>query len=90
MFVESNDRRSSPEERFRDVVVPFIESVWPKERTLLSCSLSDKFAELPAKTGAAFADSVDVLERFLTPFDCWSLTTTVCPGTIRTARNCAS
>lgn len=54
-------------------MVPFIESVWPKDRTLLSRSLSYKFAELPSKTGAAFAEAVDLLDRFLTPFDCWSL-----------------
>lgn len=72
-FVESDDRKSSPEERFRHVVKPFLENVWPKELTLLSRSLSDKFAELPSKSGTAFAEAVDVLERFLTPFDCWSL-----------------
>jgi hypothetical protein len=73
VFVESEDRKSSREERFRNVVKPFLESVWPKERTLASRSLSNALAELPAKSGAAFAEAVDVIERFLTPFDCWSL-----------------
>jgi hypothetical protein len=73
VFVESEDRKSSPEERFRNVVKPFLESVWPKERTLASRSLSNALAELPAKSGAAFAEAVDAIERFLTPFDCWSL-----------------
>jgi hypothetical protein len=73
VFVESDDRRSSPEERFKNVVKPFLEFVWPKERTLTSRSLSGALAELPAKARTAFAEAVDVIERFLTPFDCWSL-----------------
>jgi hypothetical protein len=73
VFVESEDRKSSREERFRNVVKPFLDAVWPKERTLASRSLSNAFAKLPAKSGAAFAEAVDVIERFLTPFDCWSL-----------------
>jgi hypothetical protein len=73
VFVESEDRKTSREKRFRNVVRPFLESIWPKERTLLSRSLSDAFADLPSKCGSAFAEAVEVLERFLTPFDCWSL-----------------
>jgi hypothetical protein len=55
------------------VVVPFFEFVWPLERTLTSHSLSNALAKLPSKSGTAFAEAVDAIERFLTPFDCWSL-----------------
>ncbi|RYH15798.1 MAG: hypothetical protein EON54_28530 [Alcaligenaceae bacterium] len=31
------------------------------------------FADLPNSSGEAFAEAVNVVERFLVPFDCWSL-----------------
>ncbi len=55
------------------MVRPFLDSVWPKEQALRSRELSDAFADLPAKAESAFAEAVETLERFLTPFDCWSL-----------------
>ncbi|WP_210339296.1 hypothetical protein [Bradyrhizobium arachidis] len=73
VFIEADDRRSSREDRLRKVVVPFFETIWPLERTLASPSLSKELARLPAKSGTAFAEAVDAIARFLTPFDCWSL-----------------
>jgi hypothetical protein len=73
VFVESEDQKTHREHRFRNVVRPFLESVWPQERTLSSRGLSDAFAKVPAKAGSAFTEAVEVLERYLTPFDCWSL-----------------
>jgi hypothetical protein len=67
------DDRKSPEIRFRNVVKPFLNEVWPKERSLCSRSLSDALANLPVKCEGAFADAVDTIERLLAPFDCWSL-----------------
>lgn len=61
------------EERFRLAVNPFFGRVWPKELTLRSKLLSDYLAQIPAECGEAFPDAVKLLERLLTPFDCWSL-----------------
>ena len=73
-FVKARkDDASSPEERFRAVVKPVIEGVWPKELSLRSRPVSDSLAGLPARCGRAFAEAVWAIERFLTPFDCWSL-----------------
>lgn len=58
---------------FHASVAPFLRSVWPQERSLVTPGVSKAFAELPAASGEAFVDAVDLLERFLAPFDCWSL-----------------
>jgi hypothetical protein len=63
VFVDSEDGKTSREDRFRNVVRPFLELVWPKERTLLSRGLSDAFAELPSKCGSAFAEAVETLPK---------------------------
>jgi hypothetical protein len=73
-FVErTQDDNEVPETRYRSVVRPFLNEVWPKERSLCSRSLSDALANFPVKCERAFADAVDAIERLLTPFDCWSL-----------------
>ena len=58
---------------FRATVKPFLEQVWPQERSLTTSRVSRHLARLPAVTGDAYADAVDAIERFLTPFDCRSL-----------------
>lgn len=63
----------TPAQRFELAFAPFFERVWPKELTLRSKLLSDSLARLPADCGDAFAGAVELLERLLTPFDCWSL-----------------
>jgi hypothetical protein len=35
--------------------------------------VSKALADLPATSREAFAEAVDVIERFLVPFDCWSM-----------------
>ncbi len=65
--------RRPAEEIFRLAVAPFIENVWPQERSLATRGVSAAFADLPAAAGAAFSDAVSVIERFLVPFDCWSM-----------------
>ncbi len=35
--------------------------------------VSGALAKLPATSREAFADAVEVIERFLVPFDCWSM-----------------
>lgn len=58
---------------FLSSVKPFLEQVWPQERSLGSPDVSRELSALPVLSGDAFADAVDVIARFLTPFDCWSM-----------------
>jgi len=63
----------SPEDLYSVAVKPFLQEVWPQERSLATPGVSQAFADLPVAVGNAFADAVRVIERFLVPFDCWSL-----------------
>ncbi|MCW2037007.1 hypothetical protein [Xanthomonas campestris] len=65
--------RQSAEEVFRVAIKPFLESVWPQERSLATRGVSAAFADLPSIAGEAFSEAVDAIERFLVPFDCWSM-----------------
>jgi hypothetical protein len=64
---------SLPEELFHLAVGPFLQQVWPQERSLTNQGIARAFADLPAACGAAFADAVSAIERFLMPFECWSM-----------------
>ena len=63
----------SAAELFRSAAKPFLESVWPQERSLATPSVSRALSDLPAASGEAFAEAFDVIERFLVPFECWSM-----------------
>jgi len=63
----------SPDELFRSAAKPFLEEVWPQERSLATPGVSQALADLPATAGEAFADVVVTIERFLVPFECWSI-----------------
>lgn len=63
----------SAESLLRNVAAPFLRSVWPQETTLVTPGVSRALASLPAASQDAFADAVSAIERFLVPFDCWSL-----------------
>jgi hypothetical protein len=63
----------SPEQVFRSAARPFLETVWPQERSLVSPGISKGFADLPATSRTAFTEAVDAIERFLVPIDCWSM-----------------
>lgn len=63
----------TPEDLFRKAAAPVLEDVWPLERSLLTSGVSRSFAGLPAASAEAFADAVAAVERFLMPFDCWSM-----------------
>ncbi|HBP86869.1 MAG TPA: hypothetical protein DD706_04140 [Nitrospiraceae bacterium] len=63
----------SPEELFRSAAVPFLQKVWPQERSLATPGVSRALANLPASAKEAFADAVDAIESFLVPFECWSM-----------------
>lgn len=64
---------ASPEALFRGAAGPFLQNVWPQERSLTTRGVARGFADLPAVCGEAFAEAVNAIERFLVPFDCWSL-----------------
>lgn len=52
---------------------PFLQIVWPQERTMVTSGVARAFADLPATCGSAFVDAVNAIERFLMPFECWSM-----------------
>jgi hypothetical protein len=62
-----------PESLFSDAALPFLQQVWPQERSLATPGVARAFAHLPAACGEAFADAVYAIDRFLVPFDCWSM-----------------
>ena len=63
----------SPEHLFRSAIKPFLRDVWPQERSLTSPGISDRLSRLPAITRGEFAKAVKAIERFLVPFECWSM-----------------
>ena len=67
------DKWRSARDLFASAVQPFLREVWPQERSLATAGVSGELASLPAMTGEAFAEAVEQIERFLTPFACWSL-----------------
>ena len=62
-----------PRTSFLSAVKPFLERVWPQERSLATAGVSHQLSCLPAVSGEAFAEAVDVVERFLIPFECRSM-----------------
>jgi hypothetical protein len=70
---EEGQARWSPEQLFRSAAAPFLLQVWPQERSLATPGVSQAIADLPATAQGAFAEAVDAIERFLVPFDCWSM-----------------
>lgn len=58
---------------FLSNIKPFLNRVWPQERSLSTGGVSHHLACLPAVSGEAFADAVQEIERFLIPFDCSSM-----------------
>lgn len=61
----------SPEYLFQSAVKPFLEEVWPPERSLASPGISDRLSKLPVITRDEFAEAVNTIERLLVPFDYW-------------------
>jgi hypothetical protein len=58
---------------FRDAAAPFLKNVWPQERSLATPGVSAALADLPAFCEDAFVEAVDAIQRFLVPFECWSM-----------------
>jgi hypothetical protein len=63
----------SAADMFRSAAAPFLRDVWPQERSLATPGVSRALADLPAASGDAFAEAVYAIERFLVPFECWSM-----------------
>ena len=63
----------SAAEVFRSAVQPFFQQAWPQERSLTTPGVSQELSGIPAVSGDAFVETVEEIERFLTPFDCWSM-----------------
>lgn len=64
---------TSATDLFRSAAAPFLREVWPQERSLATPGVSKALADLPAVSGEAFKEAVSVIERFLVPFECWSM-----------------
>ena len=62
-----------PHRTFLSAVKPFLEHVWPQERSLATSGVSRHFSCLPAVSGEAFVETVDEVARFLVPFNYSSL-----------------
>lgn len=58
---------------FHKAAIPFLTRVWPQETSLSTPGASRALARLPASSGEAFSEAVSAIERFLVPFDAWSL-----------------
>ncbi|MDE0508893.1 MAG: hypothetical protein OXI17_09690 [Gammaproteobacteria bacterium] len=58
---------------FRNAAAPFLREVWPQERSLATPGISRALADLPATSAEAFSEVVNTIERFLVPFECWSM-----------------
>ena len=63
----------SAEQIFRESIEPFLQNIWPQERSLSTPGISREFADLPSATKGMFAEAVEAIERFIVPFDCWSM-----------------
>ncbi len=63
----------TPEQLFQSSTAPFLQQVWPKERSLASPGVSEELARLPVIARGKFAEAVATIERFLVPFECWSM-----------------
>jgi len=70
---EPKSKSELEENLLRAVVEPFLREVWPQERSLASPGVSHALAQIPAETGDDFARAVNSIERFLVPFECWSM-----------------
>jgi hypothetical protein len=70
---EEEQAPPAPEQLFRSAAAPFLQQVWPQERSLATPGVSRALADLPATAQGAFAEAVEAIERFLVPFECWSM-----------------
>ena len=69
----ANETVPTPEDLFHHAAAPFLRDVWPQERSLSTPGVSKALADLPATSRGALVPAVDAIQRFLVPFDTWSL-----------------
>ena len=74
-MASSENRLESPpvEELFGRSVRPFIENVWPQETMLATPGVAKALADLPITCGEALVDAANAVDRFLVPFESWSM-----------------
>ncbi len=70
---EDDSIMRSTDEIFCSAAIPFLKKVWPQERSLATSGVSRALANLPVTAKQVFAEAVNTIERFLVPFDCWTL-----------------
>jgi hypothetical protein len=63
----------TPEDLFHHAAASFLRAVWPQERSLSTPGVSRALADLPVTSRGAFVPAVDAIQRFLVPFDTWSM-----------------
>ena len=69
----TNNQTPTAAELFRSTAAPFLQHVWPQERSLATPGVSGALAKLPATSGEIFVEAFEATKRFLVPFDCWSM-----------------
>ena len=67
------DQLRTPENLYTAAIKPFIDDIWPKEQNMSTPMISKAFAKLPATTVNCFSDAVNLIERYLQPFDCYNM-----------------
>lgn len=70
---DQNPDLPQPVTVFQTAIVPFVKSIWPKERSLATPGVSKGLASLPVSAQEAFAEAVEVIDHLLVPFDCRTL-----------------
>ena len=58
---------------FFRTIEPFFRKIWPLELSLATPGVARALASLPAACGSAAADAYAVIERFIVPFETWTL-----------------
>jgi hypothetical protein len=69
----AGENTPSAADLFRSAAGPVLREVWPQERSLATPGVSSALSDLPATSGEAFAEAVEAIDRFLVPFQCWSM-----------------
>jgi hypothetical protein len=70
---EAREAGPAPEDLFHRAAAPFLRDIWPQERSLSTPGVSKALADLPVTSRGAFVPAVGAIQRFLVPFDTWSL-----------------
>lgn len=58
---------------FSKAGTPFLEQVWPRDKSRVTPGVAKAFAELPVASGDGFAVAASAVSSLLVPFDCYAL-----------------